>query len=275
MEVVSGALGSALVEEAPPAAPADPPVERRVEAPSDAFSVPVPLRKKGLEIRALPVRLDPRLPLMPHTEDNCIVEQYRKLRTKLQQENEAKPIHSLLVASPGPGEGKTVTVMNLALSFAMLPDFKVLVIDGDLRKGSVAKWLGLQGVAGLSNVIDGSAKLEEVIFKGEDLHIYFMPAGTSQKPAAELLTSPALGKSIQDLAEHFDLILMDSPPVNLLTDAQMLAASCDAILLVARAFTTSSKALQKTLAELSSHRLVGTVLNGGMRGREYKNYYGY
>ena len=77
------------------------------------------------------------------------------------------------------------------------------------------------------------------------------------------------------MTQQFDLVLVDSPPVNLLSDAQMLANSCDAILLVARAFSTTSKAFQKTLQELASFRVVGTVLNGGMRARNYQHYYGY
>ena len=236
---------------------------------------PAPERRKEFPVRTIPFRLDPNLPLMPHTEDNCIVEQYRKLRTKIQQDGEIKPIRSLLVASPGPGEGKTVTVLNLALSFGMLPGFRVLVLDGDIRKGSIAKWLGLSGLPGISNLIDGSAKLEEVVIKGENLPVHFVTAGTSTKPAAELLTSPLLGDAIRGLAEHFDLILIDSPPVNLLTDAQMLATNCDGVLLVACAFVTNTNAMQKTLAEMSTYRLIGTVLNGGMRSSEYKNYYGY
>ena len=72
------------------------------------------------------------------------------------------------------------------------------------------------------------------------------------------------------MTRHFDLVLVDSPPVNLIADAQMLANSCDGVLLVARAFSTSTKAFQKTLNDLESFRLVGTVLNGGMRTERYK-----
>jgi capsular exopolysaccharide synthesis family protein len=280
---VNGWLDAASVESLPPAAPPVPPAapEPRLEVSAVTpqaiapQATPTPERGNKLTVRTMPFRLDPKLPLMPHTEDKCIVEQYRKLRTKIQQESEIRPIRSMLVASPGPGEGKTLTVLNLALSFGMLPEFRVLVLDGDIRKGSIAKWMGLTGLPGLSNLIDGSAKLEDVIIKGENFPVHCITAGTSARPAAELLTSPALGSLMNELSEHFDLVLMDSPPVNLLTDAQMLAANCDAVILVARAFVTTNKAMQKTLAEMSTYRLIGTVLNGGMRGREYKNYYGY
>src|SRR5690606_31439743 len=92
------------------------------------------------------IKPDRKVPLIPHTLDGSIVEQYRRLRTKIQQQHSVEPIRSLLVASPGPGEGKTVTTINLALSFAMLASTRVLVIDGDLRKETIGKWLGVKDV---------------------------------------------------------------------------------------------------------------------------------
>jgi protein-tyrosine kinase len=247
----------------------------RVNLRRDEFPPVAAPQQDGVMVKPVHMTVDRRTPLMPHTMDSSIVEQYRKLRTKIQQQHAAKPIRSLLIASPNPGEGKTVTVMNLALSFAMLPDFKVLVIDGDLRKNTVGKWLGTEKLPGLSNLIEGSAQPEEVIFKSETFPLYVMVAGTSVKPAAELLTSQRLPDLIRRMSEHFDLVLVDSPPVNLIADAQMLASSCDAVMLVARAFSTTSKAFQKALHELQHCRLIGTILNGGMRARGYKSYYGY
>jgi protein-tyrosine kinase len=256
--------GPAISVEKPAAEP------RRDELPPLVAPRQNPFGNKNVHLRP-----DRKIPLMPNTVDHTIVEQYRKLRTKIQQQHATKPIRSLLIASPGPNEGKTITVMNLALSFAMLPDFKVLLIDGDLRKGTVAKWLGTESLPGLSNLIDGSAQAEDVVFQSEEFPLCFTVAGTSDRPSAELLTSPLLPAFIRRMTQQFDLVLVDSPPVNLLSDAQMLANSCDAILLVARAFSTTSKAFQKTLQELASFRVVGTVLNGGMRARNYQHYYGY
>jgi capsular exopolysaccharide synthesis family protein len=259
-----------------PTEPAMPSATPRVELRREEFLAPPEKpQQDGVAVTDVQLNVDRRTPLIPHTLDSSIVEQYRKLRTKIQQQHAVQPIRSLLVASPGPGEGKTVTVMNLGLSFAMLPDFKVLVIDGDLRKGTVAKWLGTEKLPGLSNLIDGSAEPENVILKSQDFPLYVMESGTSARPAAELLTSPRLQETIRRMSQHFDLVLVDSPPVNLITDAQMLASSCDAVLLVARAFSTTSKAFQKTLHELQHCRLVGTILNGGMRAQGYKRYYGY
>jgi capsular exopolysaccharide synthesis family protein len=257
---------------------AEPPQMPRVELPpiaahADLFDTFIP-RPSGFPGKSVRTNLDVKEALLPHTSDPTIIERYRRLRTKIQQQHAIKPIGSLLVASPGPGEGKTVTVLNLALSFAMLPSFKVLVVDGDLRKSAVGRWLGVDKLPGLSNLIEGSAQMEDVIFKSDDVPFHFILNGTSKKLSTELLTSPVLPESIRRLTQHFDLVLVDSPPINLLADAQMLAASCDGVLLVARAFTTTNKSLEKTLHDLVSFRIIGTILNGGT-GERRKSYYHY
>jgi capsular exopolysaccharide synthesis family protein len=207
--------------------------------------------------------------------DQAIVEHYRRLRTKLIQQQSAKPFRSLMVTSASPQEGKTVTVLNLGLSCAMLPDFKVLVVDGDIRRGTLGKWLCADENRGLSNLIDGSAGLNEVILKNDEIPVHFMARGNSPVSAAELLNSPHLKACIQKLSEYFSLVLIDSPPANVVTDAQLLANSCDAVLLVARAFVTTRKALERTVQDLQSFRVLGTVLNCGTRALNDGRYRGY
>lgn len=213
--------------------------------------------------------------LIPHAIDPVVVEHYRRLRTKILQQHKAKPFRTLVVASPGPQEGKTVTVINLGLSFAMMPGFRVLIIDGDLRRGSLGKWLGIGGQPGLSNLLDGSSEMEDVVLKCDETPLCFMVRGTSKLPPAELLQSPNAKGHFRRIAEHFDLVLVDSAPVNLVTDVQLLAANCEAVLLIARAFRTKRKALQQAVKDLSSFRVIGTVLNGGTRAELYRRYHGY
>jgi capsular exopolysaccharide synthesis family protein len=221
------------------------------------------------------VTLDQTARLIPHAVDHTVVEHYRRLRTKIMQQHATKPFRSLLVTSPNPGEGKSVTVLNLGLSFAMLPSFRVVVVDGDLRKGSLGRWLGVEQRPGLSNLLDGSAKLEDVVLKSDESPMCFVVSGTSTAAPAELLDSGALSGHFRRLGEHFDMIVVDSPPVNLITDTQLLAASCEAILLVARAFSTTRKTLEKTVQDLASFRVIGTILNGGIKNRRYGYHYGY
>jgi Mrp family chromosome partitioning ATPase len=124
-------------------------------------------------------------------------------------------------------------------------------------------------------LIDGSAGLDEVILKSDDLPVHFKPRGNSSISAAELLNSPRLGNCIQKIGEYFSLVLIDSPPVNLVTDAQLLASSCDAVLLVVRAFLTTRKALERTVQDLQAFRVLGTVLNCGTQAQIVGRYRGY
>ena len=205
--------------------------------------------------------LNERARLIPHAVDPVVVEYYRKLRTKILQQQEEKAFRSLVVTSAAPQEGKTVTVLNLGLSFAMLPSLKVLVVDGDMRQGSLGAWLGVDNQQpGLSNLIDGSARLEEVVLQSDEIPMHCIVRGNSQIPD---LHSSQLNSHFQRMTEQFDLVLVDSPPVNLITDVQLLAASCDAVLLVARAFATSRKAFEKAVQDLLPFRVIGTVLNAG------------
>jgi capsular exopolysaccharide synthesis family protein len=261
--------------ERPADEPPDPELPRLDMSPEDLFDTFAAPQQNGFSGKTVRVLLDKKEPLIPHTSDRAIVERYRRLRTKIQQQSAVTPIKSLLVASPGPGEGKTVTAVNLALSFAMMSSFKVLVVDGDLRKGTIRKWFGLDNLPGLSNLIEGSASLEDIILKSDELPFHFMLSGNSKRPATELLTSPVLQSCIRQMSQHFDLVLVDSPPVNLIADAQMLAGGCDGVLLVARAFATTNKAFEKAMHDLLPFRIVGTVLNGGMRGERYHSYYKY
>ena len=250
--------------------------------PTEPLSLPVPGAEAVLwpgvsRHGSVPVHttLDRKARVIPHIADSVVVEHYRRLRTKLLQEHEARPFRLLMVGSPNPEEGKTVTALNLALSFAMLPSCRVLIVDGDLRKGSLGKWLAVNGPPGLSDLIEGTAKLNEVILKSEDLPVHFVLSGNSKSAAAELLNSANLKDYFRQMAEQFDVVIVDSPPLNLVTDAQLLAACCDAVLLVVRAFSTTRKSLEKMVQDLQEFRIIGTVLNGGTRVQNYRRYNGY
>jgi capsular exopolysaccharide synthesis family protein len=239
--------------------------QKNVAAPHQAVSASVKTQ----------IRFDPNAHLITQSVDQAAVEHYRRLRTKILQQHADKPFKSLLIASPNPQEGKTVTVLNLGVSFAMVPDFKVLVVDGDLRRGTIGKLLGIDDHPGFSNLLDGTAQLNDVVLQCSDLPVHFMLRGNSKVAPAELLQSSHVDDVFRRMTEEFDLVLMDSPPVNLITDAQLLAGHCEAVLLVARAFSTTRKGLEQTARELNAFRVIGTVLNGSTRAQLYRRYSGY
>jgi capsular exopolysaccharide synthesis family protein len=210
--------------------------------------------------------------LIPSAIDSAVVEHYRRLRTKILQHQETKPFRTVVITSPGPQEGKTITVLNLGISFAALPSFRVLVIDGDMRRGTLGNWLGVNNdQPGLSNLLEGSARLEDVVLRSDRVPMHFMVRGNAQ---VHDMHPSHFANHFQKLGEAFDLVLVDSPPANLLVDVQMLAANTDAVLLVARAFSTSRKAFEKAVQELTPFRLLGVVLNAGVTSRS-KRYFGY
>jgi len=221
------------------------------------------------------VAADKNVRMIPNAVDRSVVEHYRRLRTKIMQQYAIKPFRSLLVTSATPQEGKTVTVLNLGLSFAMLPAFRVLVVDGDMRRGTLGRWLGAGDRPGLSNLIEGSASFNEVVFTCEDSSLHFIAGGTSKLPPAELLHSTELSTYVRNMMSQFDLVLVDSPPVTLIADAQLLAAHCESVLLVARAFKTSRKTLETAVHDLLPFRVLGTVFNGGSPAHLYRTYGGY
>ena len=272
---------------------ADDPVWQAVRVPDAQASAPTPALPRNADIavpameKAAPeantqkvaiatdaqARLDQGARLLPHAVSPTVIEHYRRLRTKILQQQEVKPFRSLVVTSASPQEGKTVTVLNLALSFSALPGFRVLVIDGDLRRGTLGDWLGADDhQAGLSNVLQGSAALEDVVLRSDHIPMHFIVRGN-----AELhdLHSSHFAGHFQRLGELYDLVLIDSPPANLLADVQLLADNSDAVLLVARAFATTRKSLEKAAQELAPFRIIGAVLNAGVAQRpgRYSGYY--
>jgi capsular exopolysaccharide synthesis family protein len=221
------------------------------------------------------INIDRKVRALPNVANDAVIENYRRLRTKLMQQHAARPFRSVLVTSAQPEEGKTVTTLNLALSFAMLPGFRVLVVDGDLRRGTMAKWLRVTDRPGLSNLIEKSVTVHDVLLRCDQMPVHFITSGNATTPAAELLHAPQLGELFRNISEQFDLVLVDSPPVNVITDTQLLASHCDAVLVVARAYSTKSKALERAVQDLSGFRILGAVLNGGLPVSSYGKYGGY
>ena len=120
--------------------------------------------------------------------------------------------------------------------------------------------------------------LEDVVLQSDDTPFAFIVRGNSKVPPAELLNSPQLASHFRAMGKHFDLVLVDSPPVNLITDTQLLAGGCDAVLLIARAFATTRKAFKNAIQDLAPFNVIGTVLNGGPKSRigwRNRNYYYY
>ncbi|MDP4088955.1 MAG: CpsD/CapB family tyrosine-protein kinase [Bacillota bacterium] len=208
-------------------------------------------------------------------------EAYRTLRTNLQFCTRENGIKKIVIASAEPGEGKTVTTCNLALSMSQAGK-KVLVVDCDLRKPNVHKKFGLDNDTGFANIIMMDLDYKGVVKKiDEKLHI--ITAGKSPINPAELLNIDYLEPLFANLAEAYDVVLIDTPPVATVTDAQLLASVADGVVMVLSSQESHRKVCQKALQLLNNvdAKILGVVLNkvtedsGAYYARNYYPYYGH
>jgi capsular exopolysaccharide synthesis family protein len=170
----------------------------------------------------------------------------------------------LVFTSPLPGEGKTLSSINFALTLAGR-GLRVLLIDADLRCGLVNEVFGYEGNPGFAELLSGSARFEDVAHRipvGDAGTLVILPSGALPNPGRPLVIE-RMREVLEALAPQFDLVLIDSPPVNLLADAALLGAAADAVVLVVRAGHTRIDALQYAMDQLHAARapVVGTLLN--------------
>ena len=201
-------------------------------------------------------------------------EEFRRLRSYLYDVRRKQPLRRILISSALSGEGKTFVSANLAQTMARRPNESVLVVDGDLRLSRLHRPLGAAANPGLSEYLEGAADIFSVIQRGPMDNLFFVAGGTPKTNPADLISNGRLEVFLQRLAPAFDWIVLDSPPALLVTDASLLAALCDGILLVIRAGITSVDMARKALQMFRNKPLLGTVLNGSQPRTPYKDYYG-
>lgn len=222
-------------------------------------------------------RLHPRLILL--TEPHAVeCEQYRTLRTQLFHAAEKKQTQVITVTSALAGEGKTSTVLNLALAIAQSKEKRVLIIDGDLRRPNIASYLGLQPKIGLAETLSGKTEALNTIFCLDGQELYVLPVSGESENPTELLSSERLGETIKLLRGYFDFILIDSPPIMPFADSRLLANHADAVIMVVRSGMTPYETVEKAIDALPAGRILGVVLNSAEHQKEagyYDYYYNY
>src|SRR5271170_4086195 len=207
-----------------------------------------------------------------------MAESYRALRTSLLLSNLGAPPKVIMVTSALPQEGKTTTSINCAVVLAQ-KGIRVLLIDADLRRPSIQKTLGMGPHSGLSNVLTGSATLEQAITRSTILpNLNILPAGTPPPNPAELLASTNMRDMLEELRAQYDHIVVDTPPTLSVTDAVVLSPRADAIVLVIRSGSTTKQALRRSrdiLMQVNA-RVSGVLLNAvDLSSPDYYYYYEY
>ena len=222
------------------------------------------------------VRLRPENRLVYYSEPrSAAADRFRLLRMRLKTHWKTGKLKKLLITSPLPHDGKSTVLMNLATALAERGKRTVLVIEADLHHLSLAEALRLRPSAGLTECLgDDAPSPLSVIRRIDPLGWHLLSAGEPRPNPAELLQPPAFGQVIEQLSPVFDWILIDSPPVEPLTDSMSLQQHADASLLVVRADRTPREAIEHTIELLGKKNIVGIVLNGvPTRDRLYYQYY--
>ncbi|WP_243145950.1 polysaccharide biosynthesis tyrosine autokinase [Clostridium chromiireducens] len=192
---------------------------------------------------------------------SIVAEAYRTLITNILYSESEKTIKTILITSSKLQEGKSTVAGNLALSFAE-NDNKVIIVDCDLRKPSLHQKFNIPNTSGLSDVILKKESLDKVIQKHNE-NLYLMSSGKFTGKPASMLASQEMDNILTELKKNFDIILLDSPPVQAVTDAQILSTKVDCTLVVIRSGVTNAKSVLETKSLLTKINglVIGTVLH--------------
>lgn len=202
----------------------------------------------------------------------AIIESYKAIRTNLSFLLLSAKNNVVVITSPNSGEGKSTTAVNMAIAFSQLGE-RVLLIDGDMRRSSLHKKLKLENDDGLSNVLAGMASLEECLKKIND-NLYFLPSGKIPPNPSELLGSAAFGELIEKVAPAYNCVIIDTPPMNVVSDTLVVAPHTAGVVLVVRDGQTQNEDVKRVIeaSKLANMKILGVVINGNKEthGRNYK-----
>ena len=220
-------------------------------------------------------------------ERNQAIEQFRSLRSNLYQLRDEAELKTIVISSALAAEGKTFLATNLALSLARNNEDGVLLIDADLRKPAIHQILKTSNSPGLSDYLSEQASLADLVQRNcsgdsssqpgakATSRLAFIPAGETATGSHELVGNTRFEELIASVKPHFDWIIIDSPPVLLVTDAADLARAADGVLLVARGGSTPFESMQRAKASFSHARILGVVLNAVKHVPNNRSYYYY
>ncbi|MEC0227997.1 CpsD/CapB family tyrosine-protein kinase [Paenibacillus alba] len=201
----------------------------------------------------------------PHSP---ISEAYRSLRFNIECSALGQEAKIITVTSSGRGEGKTTTAINLAVAYAQIGK-KVILLDADLRNPSIHVAFSQENERGLTNYLGNQLALNETIRESYIENLSILTSGTLRQNPSELLASPKMDVLLAELRANYDMVIVDTPSVLTLTDAKVLAAKCDGVLLVVEYGKVKRQMAKKVKEELmlAKAKLIGIVLN------EIKNYH--
>jgi len=206
-------------------------------------------------------------------KDSLAAEKFRFLGVRLRQLQQTRPLKRVLITSTIPQEGKSMVAANLACTLARRTHQKTLLVDGDLRRPSVARLFGLGKTPGLSEWLQGERTPMTSIYHLEDAGLWVLPAGNSPRNPLEAMQSGRLSGLMEQLTSWFDWVIIDSPPVLPLADTSVWMRMADGVLLVARQGTSEREHLKRGIEALEPTKLLGAIVNCSAKSAQSDYYY--
>ena len=225
------------------------------------------------EVEQVPLAFSPGAHLIDVLRpQDAPTEEFRTFRTRLNHLQNLHPIHTVVITSPSPAEGKSFAAANLALAESHLEGNPTLLADFDFRRPVIHSLFQIPRSPGLTDLFLGKASLTEVIKKVEGSNLYIAPAGTAVLNPLDLLNLKEVKSLLDALPSVFNWVILDSPPLLFAADASLLGTLCHGTILVVRIGSTTIDSVARAMQSLCENNVLGIVVNAARRGELYSKY---
>jgi protein-tyrosine kinase len=199
-------------------------------------------------------------------------EEFRTLRTRINHLQSLQPIHTIVMTSPSPAEGKSMAAVNLALAESHLADNHTILCDFDFRRPLVHNLFQVERSPGITDYLLGKATIEQIVKKVAGTNLCILPAGEAVINPLELLNLDKVRHLLNNLKKTFNWVILDTPPLLFAADATLLSTMADGTVLVVRLGVTTVDSITRAIQSLCENNVLGTVVNGARRGELYSKY---
>jgi receptor protein-tyrosine kinase len=199
-------------------------------------------------------------------------EEFRTLRTRLNHLQGLQPIHTIVVTSPSPAEGKSMGAVNLALAESHLAGNNTLLCDFDFRRPIIHSMFQVERSPGITDYLLGKVPLEDAMKKVAGTNLWILPAGEAVINPLELLNLPEVRNMMTQVRKMFNWIILDTPPLLFAADANLLSTMSDGTVIVVRLGVTTVDSITRAMQSLCENNVLGLVVNGARRGELYSKY---
>jgi protein-tyrosine kinase len=264
-----------LAQDAAPPAATDAAAPRVLAATNGGVTIASRASRPGIldDVKVVPFQPAPESHLLD--VDNSLetpAEEFRTLRTRLNHLQTLQPLHTIVVTSPSPAEGKTFTAVNLALAQSQLSENSVLLGDFDLRRPVVHNLFQIDRAPGLSDYLAGQCSFTEALRRLDGINLYVLPAGSPVKNPLELLNLRQAKVLFEELPHNFNWAIFDTPPMLFSADANLLATLADGTILVVKIGSTTFDNVTRAMQSLCENNVLGIVANGARASELYSKY---